>query len=351
MAWDFSRYREVNHALSRMSAGAVSSTAGPTSPLELAYEALGSSTSSPLQGMNILVAIDAHPKWVEAVCTSSMSSTCVIEELRSLFARFGLPELVVTDNGTCFVSSEFKDFLRVNGVKHSTSAPYHPASNGLAEHAVQIVKQGLKKDVNGTMRSRLAIVLLAYRATPQSTTGQTPAELLLGRQQRTCLDLLKPNTAERVEHKQQQQKKRHDGQRASRNFQIGQSIFVRNYGVGSLWLPAKIVARSGPVSFRVKLDDGRQWRCHQDQLRTRIVRNDPPEMSEVPVEQDGEAPFISPLPATSSCGSTEELPHSPLELVPGTWSRPTDTRLSLQDLLNTSDQPSMSDSIAHRYPR
>ena len=192
-------------------------------------------------------------------------------------------------------------------------------------------------------------LLLAYRVTSQSTTGQTPAELLLGRQPRTCLDLLKPNTAERMEHKQQQQKKRHDGQGASENFQIGQFVFVRNYGVGSLWLPAKIFARSGPVSFRVKLDDGRERHCHQDQLRAQIVRDNSPEMFEVPVEHDGEAPFISPLPATSCCSSTEELPYSSLELVPGTESRPTDTRLSPWDSLNIFDQLSTSDLIAHQY--
>ena len=76
------------------------------------------------------------------MCTPSMSSSCVIEELRSLFARYGLPEMVVTDNGTCFVSSEFKQFLHKNRVRHTTSAPYHPASNGLAERAVQIIKRG-----------------------------------------------------------------------------------------------------------------------------------------------------------------------------------------------------------------
>ena len=99
------------------------------------------------------MAIDPQSKWVEAVCTSSMSSTCAIKELTSLFERFGLPKLVVTNNGMCFVSSEFKDFLCMNGVKHSTLAPYHPASNGLAERAVQVVKLGLKKVVDGTMRS------------------------------------------------------------------------------------------------------------------------------------------------------------------------------------------------------
>ncbi len=64
--------------------------------------------AGPFQGKNILVAIDAHSKWIEAICTPSIASSCVIEELRSLFAKFGLPEMVVTDNGTCFVSQEFE---------------------------------------------------------------------------------------------------------------------------------------------------------------------------------------------------------------------------------------------------
>ena len=85
--------------------------------------------------------------------------------------------MVVTDNGTGFVSREFEEFLRRNGVKHTTSAPYHPASNGLAERAVQVIKRGLKKVTAGTMGSRLAKVLFAYRITQQSTTGLAPAEL------------------------------------------------------------------------------------------------------------------------------------------------------------------------------
>ena len=89
--------------------------------------------------------------------------------------------MVITDNGTGFVSSEFEQFLKSNGVKHTTSAPYHPASNGLAERAVQIVKKGLKKRTTGTMSSRLAKILFNYRISPQTTTGTSPAELLLGR--------------------------------------------------------------------------------------------------------------------------------------------------------------------------
>ena len=65
--------------------------------------------------------------------------------------RFGLPETINTDNGTGFVSQEFEEFLRKNGISHVTSAPYHPASNGLAERAVQIVKKGLKKETTCSM--------------------------------------------------------------------------------------------------------------------------------------------------------------------------------------------------------
>ena len=73
----------------------------------------------------------------------------------------------------------------MNGIKHITSAPYHPSTNGLVERAVQIVKKGLKKVTEGSIRSRIAKVLMAYRITLHSTTGNTPASLLLGRNPRT----------------------------------------------------------------------------------------------------------------------------------------------------------------------
>lgn len=84
------------------------------------------------------------PNWIEAVCTPGATSGAVVE-LRTLFAQFGIPETIVSDNGTCFVSAEFEAFLAHNEIKHITSAPYHPSSNGLAERAVQIVKRGLRK--------------------------------------------------------------------------------------------------------------------------------------------------------------------------------------------------------------
>ena len=162
--------------------------------------------AGPFESRYLLILIDAHSKWIEAFPAASPSSSVTIDLLRSVFAQFGLPETIVSDNGSCFVSEEFQQFLKSNGVKQVNSAPYHPSSNGLAERAVQIVKKGLKKTTDGTIKSRIARVLFAYRNTPHCTTGNSPAKLLLGRQLRTRLDLLKPNTAAQVESKQLNQK-------------------------------------------------------------------------------------------------------------------------------------------------
>ena len=122
-----------------------------------------------------------HTKWMEVFQMSSTTSEAPIQKLRHAFARFGLPNTIVTDNAKCFTSEEFKNFLKRNGVSHITSAPYHPASNGLAERAVQSFKTGMKKLSQGTVSDRLARFLFHVRNTPHTTTGSTSAELLLGR--------------------------------------------------------------------------------------------------------------------------------------------------------------------------
>ena len=220
--------------------------------------------AEPFQDRNFLTVIDAHSKWIEAFPATSSSTSVTIELLRPLFAQFGLPETIVTDNGSCFISADFQHFLTMNGIKHITSSPYHPSTNGLAERAVQIVKKGLKKVTEGSIRSRIAKVLLAYRTTPHSTTGSTPASLLFGRNPHTRLDLLKPNTAEQIESKQLTQKKSHDNSVKSRLFSDNQPVLACNFGRGHKWLKGEIIKSTGSVSYLVKLQNGIQVRRHQD---------------------------------------------------------------------------------------
>ena len=126
--------------------------------------------------------------------------------MRSSFATLGLPEQLVTDNGPSFTSEEFALFLQMNGIKHITTAPYHPGSNGLAERAVHTLKSGLKKIAEGSLANRLSRFLLNYQTTSHSTMGGTPSELMFGCQLRTRMDLLKPDIGRRVCFHQDQQK-------------------------------------------------------------------------------------------------------------------------------------------------
>ena len=144
----------------------------------------------------------------------------------------------------------------------------------MAERAVQIVKKGLKKEISGTMEDRIAKLLMAYRTTPQSTTGVSPAELLQGRKIRTKLDMLKPNLNDYVEQKQPQQKNCHDSNRTS-DYSIGERVYARGFGTGPKWLPATIEEITGPVSYLVRLEDQRLVRRHQDHLRKRKTDHNP----------------------------------------------------------------------------
>ena len=70
------------------------------------------------------------------VCQAHRKTPAPAEKLRTTFATHGLPEVLVSDNGSVFTSEDFKVFTRRNGIRHVTSAPYHPSSNGLVERAV-----------------------------------------------------------------------------------------------------------------------------------------------------------------------------------------------------------------------
>ena len=186
---------------------------------------------------------------------SSITSTKTIEILHTVFATRGLPQKIVTDNGPSFVSQEFEAFLTVNGIKHITSAPYHPSTNGLAERAVQTMKLGLRRTEGSTVQEKLSRFLFKYRITPHPTTGVAPSELLMSRQLRSRLDLLHPNIQERVEKQQAKQKDLHDGSNPVRKFSVNdQGNFPTNT---PKWVPGIIQKVTGPLSYVIELLGGR----------------------------------------------------------------------------------------------
>lgn len=123
----------------------------------------------------------------------------------------GIPEEIMSDNGPQFISAAYKEFLRMNGIKQTLTPPYHPASNGQAERAVQIVKQALEARLQDnkklvtplTLNHVISDFMLKYRVTPHTTTGTAPCELFMGRLLRNKLTLIKPNKDKDTQRKQE----------------------------------------------------------------------------------------------------------------------------------------------------
>ena len=106
-------------------------------------------------GRMFLVIVDAFSKWLDVYATQSATTEVTFEKLKTSFAIHGIPERLVSDNGTCFTSSEFRTFCESREIIHTKSASYHPLVNGLAELAVQALKDGLRKLETGSLNEKL----------------------------------------------------------------------------------------------------------------------------------------------------------------------------------------------------
>ncbi|XP_014217044.1 uncharacterized protein K02A2.6-like [Copidosoma floridanum] len=181
----------------------------------------------PFYGSMYLVVSDAHFKWPEMIdLKQNTKATNLVIEIKKLFARYGYPFHLVTDNGPQFRSKEFVMFLKQSGVKHTFSPPYHPATNGAAENLVNTFKHKVEKIVK---------------------EGETLREM------RTRFDLMRPRIADTVFERQQAQiaARKSDSKVI---LQEGDSVLVDNYGVaGGKRVEAKIEKQITPSTYEVSL--------------------------------------------------------------------------------------------------
>ena len=130
------------------------------------------------QKKTYLLVVDYYSRFIEIAKLSDTTSGTVVNHMKSLFSRFGIPQCVVSDNGPQYSSQEFANFSQSYGFRHITSSPGHASANGEAERAVQTVKQLLRACDDPYA------ALLSYRVTPLQN-GYSPAELLMSRRLRT----------------------------------------------------------------------------------------------------------------------------------------------------------------------
>lgn len=218
-------------------------------------------------GKRYLIVVDAHSKWIEALEMRATDARTTIKAFRSIFARFGLPSQLVTDNGPPFFSQEFKSYCEHNVIKHVTSAPYRPQGNGAAENAVKTVKKAIKRALheNEDIPTALARFLFQYRNCEHGTTGVAPAVALLGRRLRGRLDALRPDVAEAVRAAQARQARAAAG--TPRDLAVGDRVLTRDYtAAGDKWAEGVIVKKTGPLSYKVDVGRDAHWRRHADQI-------------------------------------------------------------------------------------
>ena len=236
----------------------------------------------PFLGKQFIILVDASTKWLEVGIVVSPSSQQAVKFLRSVFSTHGLPDILVSDNGSAFSSSEFEEFIKRNGFRHIRVAPYHPASNGAAERAVQTLKEYLSK-ARGDLETRLSRFLFQYRLTPHTSMGSSPAELLFGRRPKSHLDFIHPDLSAKVTLQQERQHLASESGASIRAFLSGDKVYVRNFSPSTSssvkWLPGVVTSLAGPRSVRVALEDGTVVRRHFDHVKFRLLPPPHPDQS------------------------------------------------------------------------
>ncbi|XP_017482654.1 PREDICTED: uncharacterized protein K02A2.6-like [Rhagoletis zephyria] len=280
--------------------------------------------AGPVMGKYLFILIDAFSKWPEVHLTSNMTTETTVEKCREIFAQFGVTNVLVSDHGRQFNSTEFQKFLKENGVIHKQGAPYHPATNGQAERYVQTIKNKLiaANCTPESLKSELSKILIAYRRTIHPVTNKSPSMLMLGRQIQTRLDLLLP----------QNDQAKFGKTLPTKRIDIGERVAVRDYLSKPKWKFGVVEANKGDLHYSVRLDDGRKWTRHIDQMRrSRVSIDDTPEDSSKatgmlaggPVsEQMGRAQNHSlsshqtPDAVTNHSSQSSSQPHQPVEAPP-----------------------------------
>lgn len=184
---------------------------------------------------------------------------------KETFSRFGLPEMLVTDNGTHFTGKEVKKLCTKNGIVHRFTAPHHPATNGLAERAVQLFKKKLEQlqGEPGTLKNKIIDILVKYRTTPHETTGKTPSEMLFNRNVRTKLDLLK-----------QKEEPKGSNNFSQNGFKPGQKVIYRVYDNRNEWKCGEVTRRLGKLHYLIKGENG-EIKRHRNQMQQTEIKIKP----------------------------------------------------------------------------
>ena len=262
-----------------------------------------------LNNEHYLVVTDAYSRYLEIAYLPQLTSTIVINKLKNIFARHGIPMTVISDNGGQFSSDTFAQFAVEWNFNHKTSSPHYPQGNGGAEKAVQIAKNILRQ-------KEVFKGILAYNATPIPELGASPAELAFGRKLRTTLPVHPQKyTPKIVSRDVLQQRDKIFKDRQKRNFDNhhgtqplphlhpGDPVLIKLQGEKRWEKPGEVVKEYAPRSYIVRTPSGE---LRRNRRHLRLAKSINPPL--IPTHQQSAAPA---QPIRQSGQPTDQGPPTP----------------------------------------
>ena len=263
----------------------------------------------------ILSIIDYYTKYAEAEPLPDQQAETVVRKLETIFARHGMPSIIITDQGSNFESHLFSSMCNLFGIERRRTTPYHPQTDGLCERFNSILKLLLRMRVNSEKDDwddQLPSVLLSYRISKQETTGVSPFELMYGREANLPVDVqgeggeverkpvggpaqylnelkerhehLKNLVENRVQKAQEKQKKNYDSRHRVEkysDFVIGELVLLKNHrarGLDSKYVGPYRVVRLLEEDCEIEcLRTGKHRIVHVNNLRPFSVERVEPE--------------------------------------------------------------------------
>ena len=257
-------------------------------------------------GKPFLLIADYYSKYpVVKPLPNPAPSSQIVSIMKDVFAEFGIPDKVMSDNGPHYSSQAFRTFAQSWGFVHTTSSPRRPQGNGFIERQVQTIKQLLKKSIRSGSDFELA--LLHWRATPINSKIPSPAQLLLGRRVKsTIISKVENSLSDKEEirnqliQRQQAQKMYFDRHALKQDLPPlyrGQHVRLQHPTSGS-WEPATIQSTT---------DDPRSYIVHQ--ANGQVVRRNRQHIRETPIATPTVMPAVTPVltPDTASAVTSTAL--------------------------------------------
>ena len=263
-----------------------------------------------LYGENYLLVVDYYSKYAEILnLNRNMTARAVIKNLKTIFARHGIPAIVISDSGTQLISQELQKFAEEWKFQLNPSSPHHQQGNGMAERTIQTIKNLLRKTIEE--KADIDLALLAYRNTPIYGT-YTPSQILMSRMLRDnvprTLSNLTPQIIEtskfhRAMEKSRENSKRYYDRNTKARPDLNNLIYYQEKP-GSCWKEGKIISKYPDRSYKIETQNKKFLRRNKQFLRRRgeevevLEDSENDEETEALESSDGNKPII-PTPANA----------------------------------------------------